>query len=493
MAVAFALFNPHASFKFEFIFTEAGNKPTYKICEYAGNANWQGRYDHQRHSPIHWYKLNQFRELVFALARNTSKPDYTIVEVIREFGIVECPPSPEFSNTMHFEVIHNNGDKLRRLYELLKAHHPLDEPIYLGEIGKQYLLGKCNDVAISEKDGQPLFFYRYFTNHQIDDKNPPFTLEIALYATTEGKRQVNMGINHTPTYADPFFNKPLMPPGADEPTKSLEKLLDYYDLRDDMPISLVIHLISPNMVYENYGKSAISDEPYRDILTAVVDELVKEYREATRKPDPIDYLTAPAKNLLPDVIHYLEGTVFTEAQVMYELKRRLLTLADDDIHADLATPNADGRLQAVIREKPITGLHQRQSGRLAVPRHPQDTINIPFGGISITDVVQHFQIRAIIITNSTNIEELLIATGYPLSYDVAILRADGNLSGAIDLLISKYKNVLTNNAPEDDILLPQIWIVRDATLEAIQQTRTELDVVLARYEMPFDPIYDLGL
>ncbi len=496
MAQAFALFNPHASFTFEFIFTQAGNKPTYEKLEYTGDANWQGKYDHQRRSPVQWYKLNQFRELVFALSRNANRPNYTLVEVIAEFGIHACPISPEFSDTMHITLIHQHGDKLKRLYELLKAHYPLDETIYLGEIGKKYLLEK-SDVVTSDKDGQPLFFYRYFTNEIIDDKKPPFTLEVALYANTQGKRHVNVGINHTPTYADPFFNKPLMPPNADEPTKSLEKLLDYYDLREETPVSLVLHLISPNMVYENYGKSAISDEPYRDILTAMVDELVNEYREATRPPDPIDYLTEPAKLLLPDIIAQFEGTVFTEAQVLYELKRQMRQTTDEDIRADLQTPNADGRLQAVVsayhREHQIAGLHKRQSGRLAVPRHPKDTINIPFASMSMTDVVQQFQIRAVIITNSPNIEELLIAVGYPLLYDVGILRADGNLPSAIDLLIGKYKNVLTNNAPEDDILLPQIWIVRDATLEAIQQTRLELQNTLARYEIEFDPIYDLGL
>lgn len=492
MAQAFALFNPHASFTFEFIFTQAGNKPVYETREYAGDANWRDKYDHQRRSPIQWYKLNQFRELVFALSRNASRPDYTLVEVIAEFGIHTCPSSPEFSDTMHITLIHQYGDKLKRLYELLKAHYPLHEPIYLGKIGKKFLLEK-SDVTISDKDGQPLFLYRYFTNENIDDKNPPFTLEVALYANTQGKRHVNVGINHTPTYADPFFNKPLMPPNADEPTKSLEKLLDYYDLREETLISLVLHLISPNMVYENYGKSAISDEPYRDILTAMVDELVTEYREATRPPDPIDYLTEPARGLLPDIIRHFEGSVFTEVQILYELKRRMGRIVDDDIRADLQTPNADSRLQAVIREKPIGGLHKRQSGRLAVPRHPKDTINISFATMSMTDVVSQFQIRAMIITNSPNIEELLIAVGYPLLYDVGILRADGNLPSAIDLLIGKYKNVLTNNAPEDDILLPQIWIVRDATVEAIQQTRVELQDTLARYEIEFDPIYDLGL
>jgi DNA topoisomerase VI subunit B len=67
MAKAFVLFNPHANFDFEFVLTKATGKYTSETYQSIGNPDWYGRYDHNRPAPIHWYRLNKFRTLVFAV------------------------------------------------------------------------------------------------------------------------------------------------------------------------------------------------------------------------------------------------------------------------------------------------------------------------------------------------------------------------------------------------------------------------------------------
>lgn len=495
MARAFIMFNPHANFDFEFIFTTPTGQYQSETLNSIGELDWHGRYDHRQPTPVHWYSLSKFRQLVYALWRaNEGRTDFLLRDVIREFGVATCPATQEFSDTTPLAALVGSPESLSRLYQLLRNFAVPSKPIFIGRIGETHFRAS-SDAAVSPTKGNPLFFYRYYASSD-PLTNQPFTLEVVLFGNKDNKRNVIVGINHTPTYADPFFNKPLTPPGSDEPRRSLDKLLDYYELREDTSVTLVVHLIAPNITYENYGKSAISDEEYREVITQMVHEVVLDYQEAVRSV-VIDYLSEPANQSLANTIKSLEGTQFSEMQLLFQLKRDLLALRNESISLDLQNADAVPRLQRVIRdwhkEKRIIGLIERQSGRLAVPRHDKDTINIVYSGMSLIEVVQQYQIRAIVVTNDPAIEDVFVASGYALLYDVAILRADGNLGGAIDLLINKYKNVLANSNPDDDMFLPQIWIVRDATVDAIQQTRAQIALLLDHYKLEFDQVYDLGL
>lgn len=498
-AQSFALFNPHAHFDFEFIFTRNDGTRSYDERDSfssQGNANWSGKYNHQQPSPIHWYKLDEFCELVYALVRQVNRADYQLGEVLREFGITRSH-IPTLPDHTPIQTIVNDDGKLQVLYDTLVSSHLRTEPIYLGEISKDYLYQNCS-VALSEKDDKPLFFYRYFTNPSIDTNKLPFTIEMALYVNsgTGERRKLHIGINHTPTYADPFFNKILTPVDMEDKNntiRGLEKLMDAYGLTDEMPIGLIIHIISPNVLYENYGKIAISHEPYRQIIPQLLSELVKEYEEAIRKPEPIDYLTEPARELLIEISNRLKEVTFNENQLLSELRKELTNHSDENIRADLTSDTADNRLIAVIRERPIDGMQRRQSGRLAVPNHPKNITHVLLSMSRIDEIVRDYGIRAIIISNSPTIEELLISLSYPLYYDVGILRADGNLSVAMNNLIEQYQEILTNYTQEDDTILPALWIVRDATPEAIQATRHTLERIIDNYHIRFEAVYDLGL
>ena len=506
-AQAYALFNPHASFSFEFIFLEEDGAVREESYAAAGNPDWNSKFDLRQQAPIDWYTFSEFRELLHAMLLRSEEKGHnapTIRDVAANFGINTGADQP----LSEFLGDHGLNPRLiKHLFDQLRQQASNNEFPILGKIGAEHLQAQ-SDLPPVEEDEQPLFFYRHaqgdLDKHSVDDETlNPYVLEVAMSANTEEKRQVMVGINHTRTYQDPFFNKPLVPHGADiqQVQRSLEKLLDFYGLRDETPITLVVHLIAPNVRFESYGKDAISDEPYRETLTRLIHEVVEEYREATRPPEPVDYLTDPAREQLEEAIHIVRGTRntnFSENQLLFAIKNLLVALNLPEVLEDLRSTNADARLRGVIqahhREQRIKGLYIRPSGRLAVPRHPHDSINVFFDNVNLLDLLRQYQARAVMIVNrrEPDLEELLIALGFPVAYDCAILRADGNLRGAIELLIRQMVTIASDVDEQDVYGLPKLWYIGDATLDSVQ-LMLEIRQMLQERELPEDILLNLSL
>lgn len=509
-AKAFALFNPHASFLFTFVILKETGEVVEEIYESKSTPNWHDKYDLSQPAPITWYTYSEFKELLYAILANKRESGQsapTLGEIAEQFGITDFPQTSDFSASTSLAVL-MHGDQLstdatRRLFKLLKHQTTLTAIPTLGNIGEQHLLTNSGVPVSDEEETVPLFFYRRADGGlsvpaNVDLPVYPFVLEVALSANNTQKRQIIVGINHTPTYQDPFFNKPLVPHGAEieDLQRGLEKLLDYYNLRDDIPVTLTVHLIAPNVEYENYGKWSISDEPYRDSLTRLIHEVVEAYREATRPPEPVDYITNPAQQLIARAVEILAGRNFSENQLLAQLKRLLMQLNENDITEDLAIQTADSRLRAVIRNyhttKPIKDLYTRPSGRIAVPRHPRDSINVFFDNVHLLELLNHYQSRAILITPREAIEDVFIALDFPVHYDCAILRGDGNFRSALDLLLYRFSLVASDVAEDDRLSLPKLWLVRDATIDGAQQAHV-IRQMLKQRNLPAEILIDLGL
>lgn len=508
---ALAIFNPHATFHFDITLVSVDkNNPLVTqektwVKTFDGSPAWDGRFDRRERTPIHWYTKSHFFDLAKALVRAEKRNQELPIELGRfamQFGFDLFPNIGRLQGKMPLAAIIQQIDELDRLYNLL-VRESQPRAIRLGEIGEPHI---SRGRAIPQSDnGTPLFFYA--CHHEEKPKTEtPFVLEVSLCANGTDKRQVLTGINHTRTYLPLFYNKPLYPPEATEPVRGLEKLLEFYS---SLPtgVTLTVHLIAPNVGYESYGKYAIVDQPYRTALITLVHEVVTKYLEAIRPPEPIDYLTEPATRLLPEVIASLSKWSFSLEQLLSVLRAHLKALANDDITADLQANTARSRLQAVVQAyerqtgKAIAGLIKRQNGGLIVPVHPANTIYADLANKGLIDLVREHAFRAIIITNSPQIEDVLIApdftqekaSNYLLRYDAAVLRADGDLRGALRLLIEKYQRIQENPTQDDDALLPQLWIVRDATLDAIRSTRLAVSETLATYKVNAANVVDLGL
>ncbi|MDX2138685.1 MAG: hypothetical protein SF123_11375 [Chloroflexota bacterium] len=508
---ALAIFNPHATFHFDITLVSVDKDNPLVTQEktwaktFEGSPAWDGRFDRRERTPIHWYTKSHFFDLAKALVRAEKRSQEMPIELSRfamQFGFEAFPAYGRLQGQVPLAAVIQQIDELDGLYNLLvRESHP--RAIRLGEIGEPHI---ARGRAIPQSDnGIPLFFYACHREEKPKTETP-FVLEVALCANGTDKRQILTGINHTRTYLPLFYNKPLYPPDAVEPVRGLEKLLDFYS---SLPtgVTLTVHLIAPNVGYESYGKYAIVDQPYRTALITLVHEVVTKYLEAIRPPEPVDYLTDPATRLLPDVIASLAKWSFSLEQLLSVLRTKLAELANDEVTADLKTNSARARLQAVVQAherrtgQPIAGLIRRQNGGLLVPVHPANTIYADLANKGLIDLVREHAFRAIIITNSPQIEDILIApdftqekaSNYLLRYDTAVLRADGDLRGALRLLIEKYQRIQDNPTQDDDALLPKLWIIRDATLDAIRSTRVTLNEVLATYKVTSASVIDFGL
>lgn len=489
LAQAFAMFNPHAYFTFQFIILN-GDDNIHKTYSFEGNPKWDGKYDQRQIPPIHWYTLSQFRELIFSWYRQkSSSAEYSISNVFQLFGFAQHPQFT-FSEDRQLSAIIDNNDELERLYIYIKSHQYIRKTIKLGEIGKEQIKETCK----SEISQPHLFFYRRYKTSYLQEEHP-FVLEVALFSKNVEKRSIKVGINHSQTYLDPFFAKKFKLPDSDEPVRGLGKVLDHYDLHNNTNTSLVIHLISPNLNYEDYGKSTFNDSIYRVKLVKLLHEVILEYKDATRPPTPVDHLTQPAKELLLTVIQKFEGSYISETQLLFQLKYALKELESDEIEKDLQTASADARLYTVIKSddrlKSISRLQSQHRGQLALPQHPRNIISVPYS--SILDVVNRFYIRAIVVTNTPEIEDILIHSRFPLKYDFGVLRSETNLPSAIDYLLLTYKTAIAGNSSIQLETLPAIWILRDASHEAIAQTRNEIARAMARYRVSMIDVVDFGL
>lgn len=506
-----AIFNPHATFHFDITVVSVDkNNPLVTqektwLKTYEGNLQWDGRFDRRERTPIHWYTKSHFFDLAKALVRAEKRSQEIPVELgrfVTQFGFEVFPANGRLQAQMPLSAVIQHIDELDGLYNLLlRESHA--RAIRLGEIGESHI--SCGRDIPQASNGTPLFFYACH-REETPKTETPFVLEVSLCANGTDKRQILTGINHTRTYLPLFYNKPLYPPDAIEPLRGLEKLLEFYS---NLPagMTLTVHLIAPNVGYESYGKYAIVDQPYRTALITLVDEVVTKYLEAIRPPEPVDYLTEPAARLLPDVIASQSKWSFSLEQLLSVLRANLKALADEQITVDLQANTARSRLLAVVQAyerqtgKSIPGLIKRQNGGLIVPVHPANTIYADLANKGLIDLVREHAFRAIIITNSPQIEDVLIApdftqdkaSNYLLRYDAAVLRADGDLRGALRLLIEKYQRIQENPTQDDDALLPQLWIVRDATLDAIRNTRLAVLETLATYKVTAANVVDLGL
>jgi hypothetical protein len=482
LAETFALFNPHASFSFTFYIGD--DRITYNAT---GNPVWNSKYDPRLAPPITWYSKSDFRELLHALLkrnRELGKSAPTFAEVAREFGI----QSGDFDGQMQLDLLVVDGkaldhDRVLALHQSLNAA-TMSTP-QLGEIGAEHLKAQLNPP-------NSIFCY---CKH-VSDGEQPFVLEVTL-ASSEVKRRILTGINHTTSYRDPFYGKPLVKPGEIDPQRGLDKLLDRYALTDERQIILVVHLIAPNIVYENYGKSAISDEAYRDVLVRLIDEVATEYIALTTPPEPVDYLSEPARRLISQAIRFLEPMPFTEYQLLTALKTLLAQQGDPQIDASLRVTQANRWLRDVIlayhQSAPIKRMVRAQSGRLAIPRHPYEVMHIHFAEHNVLKKLHDSQVRAIVIAQTTEIEELLIALQVPLRYDVAILRADtSKITDALDLLAKQITTEITETAMQNLYPLVSFWVLRNASLDG-ERLIAEVKQVLRGRGLPDTWAMDFGL
>jgi hypothetical protein len=384
-AQRFALLNPHAAFHWH---VRIGDEEAE--WDFPAHSDWVGLFDDT--APVHWYEYTQLRELLLALEREYGS-DTLLPRVLQAFAGFTPSEDPQgqqaktLCDRIGFQTLEDlrlTSDHVHTLRDTLwprlqhEGHRVSAEQ--LGGLGERHVV----DTLTRFYNLEEVPLYRRIVHDNPADPAHPFVLELALARLPAGqKRFIWTGLNHTPSYEDPFYTRCLYPPILeDEPVFGLDGFLDAYGQTADQPVLLMMHLICPNLAYQDFSKTGIETRPFREPLTEALDEMLTAF--STVQTEPVEDLRLLVHDLIPQAVCLLspDGQQQFAAPQLLRAVRRLLDkrLRDDgrvELSEDwLGDPGADVRLQGYIQtyasDHPgaMVNLIQAERGRLSLPVHP---------------------------------------------------------------------------------------------------------------------------
>ena len=449
-AERFALFNPHATFHWH---VRVGNQQD--TWNFPANLNWKGVFADT--APLHWYEYSQLRELLLSLERDRG-PDASLPQILQIFAGFAASEDPDGTkakalcdklklNTLgDLRLTSDHVRTLRDgLWPALQREGRRVPAEMLGGLGEADMAGALGRFFSLE--ASPL--YRRVVRDAPADPAHPFVLELALARLPSGNRRVIWtGLNHTPTYEDPFYVRSLNPPiRPGEPVFGLDGFLDAYGLTADQPVLLVMHIICPNLAFQDFSKTGIDPRPFREPLAATLGEMLTLFT-ATQRHEMGD-LGSIVRTLLPETLRQLSPDnqqQFAAPQLLRAVRRLLAARLRDEGRAELAEswlsdPGADARLQGYIQvyqgEQPeaFANLIQPERGRLTLPLHPNGHTTIPLSSLD-QGVFEEACVNKLLVVPGEELEAVLVANGVLTRLDAALLRSEGDFDGAFKSLLS---------------------------------------------------------
>ena len=257
------MWNPHARIEYQC----NGHKKVFERTVDKINKYSRGGF-----GSVHWYTLDDFESLLYANIRfwEERKKKETVIKFSKNFkgGSTNqktftqtvAKDLPKYINQVQ------NKKASKRLFLALKESTSPPKPSIIGCIGKQHFFNIINRYEVVEK----LFKYKKFSAF-FPGTDIPFCLEFASAATEKLKeRKVFFGINNTIIYHLPFERDLFYPSKVNErdnPWKKvtgITEILSAYETYSSDPVMVLMHLIAPNIRYENYGKSTFETGGLRD-------------------------------------------------------------------------------------------------------------------------------------------------------------------------------------------------------------------------------------
>ncbi len=245
----YSLFNPHASFELNAFGTTTRFERIADTCE-----KWL---TNEQTSP-HWYTPEQLRNLIAAYvhAEQSGAPPKTVRAFISEFrGLSATAKQKAITNPIGLSDVYlrdlikdDDIDRqvVERLLRAMKLASKPVKPLSLGCIGENRLR------TWFESNGVALQTFKYFRTAEVDDaRGLPTVLEVA-FAVREsgGERNLITGINWSPTLINPF--RSLGNFGV-----SLDGFLSQRCIERRHPVTVVLHLASPQLNYTDRGKASL--------------------------------------------------------------------------------------------------------------------------------------------------------------------------------------------------------------------------------------------
>jgi len=494
-AQRFALFNPHATFHWH---VRIGDQ--HATWDFPADPTWSGLFDDT--APVHWYEYTQLRELLLALEREpgseTALPK--VLQAFAGFTLTEDPDGQRakalcarlgFQTLGDLRLTSDHVQTLRDgLWPALCREGRKVPAEQLGGLGESHLVDTLTRLFALE--APPL--YRRIVHDDPADPTHPFILELALARLPAGnKRGICTGLNHTPTYEDPFYTRWLYPPVLDgEPVFGLDGFLDAYGQTADQPTLLVMHLICPNLAYQDFSKTVIETRPFREPLAEALHEMLTAF--GTVQAEQVEDLQPLVHELMPQAIRLLSPNgrqQFATPQLLRAVRRLLSERLRDAGRAELAEtwlgdPGADTRLQGYIqvyaRDHPevMVNLIQPERGRLSLPVHPDGHTTLALSYVD-RQVLDEACVNKILLVTDPELEAVIVANGLLARFDMALLRTEGTFDASFEALLPHLDRMelplaLLHHATPADCLLAE-------------RLRARLDEA----DLKHIPLYDLGL
>jgi len=491
----FGLLNPHATFH-------------WRVCVGDEEASWDFSADPTWHAffvdaaPAHWYEYHQLRDLLLALERElgSETPLPQVLQAFAGFAQSEDPGgqgAKALCGRLGFQTlgdlrltsdhVHTLRDALWPALQREGRKVPAER---LGGLGERHVVDTL--TRFFDLETPPL--YRRIVHDDPADPVHPFVLELALARLPDGgKRVIWTGLNHTPTYEDPFYTRWLYPPIlGGESVFGLDGFLDAYGQTADRSVLLVMHLICPNLAYQDFSKTVIETRPFREPLAQALHEMLTAF--GTIQTEQVENLQPLVHDLIPQAIHLLSPDgqqQFVASQLLRAVRRLLAERLRHESRTELAEawlgdPGADARLQGYIQgyihdhPEAMSNLIQPERGRLSLPVHPDGHTTLALSYVD-RSVLDEACVNKILLISDPELEAVVVANGLLARFDMALLHIEGAFDAAFEALLPYLSRLglplaLLHHATSADCLLAE-------------RLRARLDEA----ELAHIPLHDLGL
>jgi hypothetical protein len=479
LARSMTFFNPHVYFKWSVKIGENSESWDFPGCK-----KWLGRFSGT--APISWYDVGQFRSLLVSQVR--SQPEMSIQELVASF--------PEFSKTNVKPICKRLSNSTPR--ELLTSTHLVqslyDEMIAVEELLPQRItvadLGGVGETSMVQNVTDFFGAPQQTTYKRLMSQDPlrpscPFVLEV-FGARFEGplKRTIFTGINHTNNYDDPFSRTALVPFNRESnaAVRGLREFVETFGVSGTIPFVLIVHLICPNLRYQDFSKTFIDASPFREkleqSLSEVLDELTRGKEQAERERAAT--IRTDIKKLIPQAIQYLSPggeAYFSLDQLVLAVRQLYMNKIGAATGEKLDGIEIREAVEDYIRENPgaLSGLLRRREVQVYIPGH---SVTTDVTSITSTTLGKAC-VNKVLIFSDAKMCEVFVANGLHRRFDVAVIALDGTSNLFINLLrtIAKWEVPLL--------------LAHDATVSGCSWDKQLREYL--RYRKISLQMYDLGL
>src|SRR5947209_8390025 len=428
LAQQYHICNPHAEFHWT---VEIANRVWEK--EYQPQPGWVNKF--LERAPVRWYSLADFKDLLGALYRQWGAkegeqklPLQTVCAYFSGFN----PANRGHDETIITRIVHDVGHDCfttadiespvaKMLYAALCKYSPPFRSLQLGYIGQEHihatlaghfpLEGKLQYAVMTDADNDP---------------SMPFVIEAAAAYLKEGKRQLWTAINFSRTYNDPFLSRWLpVPAQPDELVLGLRGVLDAYNLREDTPMILFLHLVCPNIEHNEFSKTDINHLPFKKSLGEILHKLLTELRQDQEEEEmQLEQTIFQALNII--LSRLAEGDRFIPDQLLERL--RLQLRQNQAIALWLERPDTLNRLRMYISSyQALNPAINRFVARpaevlLHIPSHPRHYFSIPIAHTLRHLLEQHY-VNKILYVQPRELGPVIIENNWLCRMDMALLHA----------------------------------------------------------------------